>query len=110
MKPRPGVRTNVKGWMENFDNITYDESVEITRGLKKNAALARVVLNLSQKTVDRNSWGTERTFDEYFKHYFKGFHKYLTTVMTQLDAEYFNRMLDEMQAELDAADAEVKAE
>jgi hypothetical protein len=30
--------------------------------------------------------------------------------MTQLDAEYFNKMLDEMQAELDAADAEVKAE
>ena len=110
MRPRPGVQTNVKGWMDNFDNITYDESVEITRGLKKNAGMAQVVLNLSQKTVDRNSWGTDRTFDEYFKHYFKGFHKYLTTVMTQLDAEYFNRMLDEMQAELDAAEVEVKTE
>jgi len=110
MKPRPGVRTNVKGWMDNFDNITYDESVEITRGLKKNAGMAKVVLNLSQKTVDRNTWGTERSFDEYFKHYFKGFHKYLTTVMTQLDAEYFNKMLDEMQAELDAADAEAQTE
>jgi hypothetical protein len=93
--------------MDNFDNITYDESVEITRGLKKNAHMAKVVLNLSKKSVDRNTWGTARTFDEYFKHYFKGFHKYLTTVMTQLDAEYFNAMLDEMQAELDA---EVKAE
>jgi hypothetical protein len=110
MRPRPGVRTNVKGWMANFDNITYDESVEITRGLKKNAGMARVVLNLSKKTVDRNTWGTDRAFDEYFKHYFRGFHKYITEVMLQLDAEYLNSMLDEMQAELDAVDAEVKAE
>ena len=107
MKPRAGVKTNVKGWMDNFNNITYDESVEITRGLKKNAGMAKVVLNLSKKTVDRNTWGTDRAFDEYFKHYFKGFHKYITEVMLQLDAEYLNSMLDEMQAELDS---EVKAE
>ena len=53
--------------------------------------------------MDRNSWGTARSFDEYFKHYFMGYHKYVTTVMTQLDAEYMNTMLDEMQADLDAA-------
>jgi hypothetical protein len=109
MKPRPGVKTNVKGWMDNLENITYDESIEITRGLKKNAALAKVVLNLSNKSVDRNTWGTDRSFDEYFKHYFTGYHQYLTAVMTQLDAEYFNKMLDEMQAEI-AKDEEVPAE
>lgn len=102
MKPRPGVKTNVKGWMDNLDNITYDESIEITRGLKKNSTAAKVVLNLSNKSVDRNTWGTTRSFDEYFKHYFTGYHKYLTAVMTQLDAEYFNKILDEMQAEIDA--------
>jgi hypothetical protein len=112
MKPRPGVKTTVKGWMDDKNNITYDETIEITRGLKKNAAMSKVVLNLSKKTVDRNTWGTERTFNEYFKHYFMGYHKYVTTVMTQLDAEYMNSMLDEMQAELDASkDAqEVSAE
>ena len=100
MKPRPGVRTQVKGWMNNLNNITYDESVEITRG-KKNS-LAKVVLNLSTKTVEYNGWGTERSFDEYFKHFFKGYHQYITAVMSQLDVEYFNKMLDEMQADLDA--------
>jgi len=89
--------------MDNFDNITYDESIEITRGVKKNSSIAKVILNLSKKSVDRNSWGTARSFDEYFKHYFMGYHKYVTTVMTQLDAEYMNSMLDEMQADLDAA-------
>jgi len=36
-----------------------------------------------------------------FKYFFKGYHKYITEVMVKLDAEYFNSMLDEMQAELD---------
>lgn len=89
--------------MDNFDNITYDESIEITRGVKKNSSIAKVILNLSKKSVDRNTWGTARSFDEYFKHYFMGYHKYVTTVMTQLDAEYMNSILDEMQADLDAA-------
>jgi hypothetical protein len=110
MKPRPGVKTNIKGWMDNADNITYDERIEISRGLKKNSAAAKVILNLSDRTIHRNTWGTDRSFDEYFKYYFKGYHQYLTTVMTQLDADYFNEMLDEMQAEIDANKEEVPAE
>jgi len=102
MKPRPGVRTQVKGWMNDLNNITYDESVEITRGKHNKSSSAKVVLNLSQKTIEYNGWGTERSFDEYFKHFFKGYHQYITAVMSQLDIEYFNKMLDEMQAELDA--------
>jgi hypothetical protein len=111
LKPRPGVNTSKKGWMADFANITYDESIEITRGIKKNSQMAKVVLNLSNKSVDRNTWGTDRSFDEYFKHFFTGYHKYVTTVMLQLDAEYLNKMLDEMQATIDAEEtAEVPSE
>jgi hypothetical protein len=102
LKPRPGVNTSKKGWMDNLDNITYDESIEITRGLKKNNTMAKVVLNMSKKTVERNTWGTERSFREYFKHYFTGYHKYVTAVMVQLDADFMNEVLDELQADLDA--------
>lgn len=109
LKPRPGVNTSQKGWMEDFNNITYDESIEITRGIKNNSSMAKVILNLSKKTVDRNSWGTTRSFDEYFKHFFVSYHKYVTAVMTQLDAEYMNKMLDEMQAEIDANKEETQA-
>ena len=96
--------------MDNPENITYDERIEISRGLKKNSSTAKVLLNLSTKSVDRNTWGTTQSFDEYFKYFFKGYHQYLTTVMTQLDAEYFNKMLDEMQAELDSEKEETVAE
>ena len=101
-KARPGVRTSVAGWMNNPDNVQYDERVEITRGQKKSAIQAGVVLNLSKKTVDRNQYGAiQGNFDVFFKYFFKGYHQYITSVMTQLDVEYFNKMLDEMQSELD---------
>jgi hypothetical protein len=106
-KARPGVNTSVKGWMDNPDNLQFDERVEITRGEKKSAIHAGVVLNLSKKSVDRNRYGAlTGNFDEFFKYFFKGYHQYVTQVMTQLDAEYFNKMLDEMQAEYDKEQAE----
>jgi hypothetical protein len=100
-KPKAHVNTTVKGWMSDPANIRYDERVEITRGLKRDNGSAGILLNLSTKTVERNRFGDNKSFDELFKYFFTGYHQYVTTVMTQLDAEYFNRMLDEMQAELD---------
>jgi len=102
MKPRAGVNTTVKGWMDNPNNVRWDERVEITRGLKKDSVHAKVIMDLSNKTVTKNAWGDNKDFDGLFKHFFTGYHQYITTVMTQLDPEYFNKMLDEMQAELDA--------
>lgn len=101
-KPRPGIQTHVKGWMNNQDNIQYDERVEITRGLKKDALSAKIILNLKTKTVERNGWNDTPTFDELFKYFFKGYHQYITSVMAQLDPTYFNQMLDEMQAEINS--------
>ena len=101
-RPKPGVQTQRAGWMNDPDNIRYDERVEITRGLKKDSAHSKIILNLSTKTVAKNGWTEGKSFDELFKYFFKGYHQYITKIMTQLDAEYFNRMLDEMQAELDA--------
>lgn len=106
MKPAPGVNTSAKGWQDNPNNIRYDERVEVTRGLKKDTYSAGIILNLSKKTVERNRFGDNRSFDEMFKYFFKGYNKYITQVMVQLDAEYFNRMLDEMQAEFEAQEKE----
>ena len=97
-KPRRGVNTSVKGWMENTDNLQWDERVEITRGEKNSA-----------KQVSRNRYGGNKSFDEMFKYFFKGYHQYVTQVMTQLDAEYFNKMLDEMQAEINKEEVKDEA-
>jgi hypothetical protein len=99
--PKNHINTSVKGWMSDPNNIRYDERIEITRGVRKNSHDAKILIDLSSKTVSRNSWGDNRNFDDLFKYFFKGYHKYVTEIMTQLDPEYFNHMLDEMQSELE---------
>ena len=105
MKPRPGVNTSKKGWMDDTNNLRYDEKVEITRGLKKNANTAKIVLNFSKKTVDRNSFNENRDFKDLFKYFFAGYHQYMTTVMKQLDPAFMDAIVDELEAEMAAADA-----
>jgi hypothetical protein len=110
MKPRKGVNTSKKGWMDNKDNLQYDEKVEITRGHKKSSALANVILNLSQKTVERNTFNDDRDFRSFFKYYFGGYDQYITAVMKQLDPEYLTSILDELEAEMQQAEADKHAQ
>lgn len=105
MKPRPGVNTSVKGWMSNKDNLQYDERLEITRGIKKNSQLANVILDLTNKTISKNTFNDESDFKSFFKYYFGGYHKYISTVMNQLDPAYLESFLAEVEAEVKAAEA-----
>ena len=52
------------------------------------------------------TWNSNQSFDDHFKYFFIGYNKYLTEVMLQLDAEYLNTMLDQMQADIDKSKAE----
>ena len=101
-KPRDPKKTYIPGYMKDPANHQYDEQVAIQTNLRNKDISAKVVLNLSTKTVERNGFNNNKDFDEMFKYFFKGYHKYVTEVMTKLDAEYFNQMLDEMQSEVDA--------
>jgi hypothetical protein len=114
-KPKRHVKTQVKGWMDHPDNIQWDEKVEITRGLKTRDLHAQVILDLSNKRVERNTYQTGKSFDEIFKYFFANYSDYITKVMAQLDPVYMTSVLDELQAELDNVqpaiiDEEVKAE
>lgn len=110
MKPRKGVNTSKKGWMEDKSNLQYDEKVEITRGHKKSSALANVILNLSQKSVERNTFNDDRDFKSFFKYYFGGYDQYITAVMKQLDPEYLTSILDELEAEMQQAESNTHAQ
>ena len=101
-KPRDPSKTHIPGYMKDPANHQYDEQVQISTRLRKQDVNAKIVVNLSNKTVERNSFNGKKDFDELFKYFFKGYHKYITEVMAKLDPEYFNQILDEMQAELNA--------
>lgn len=108
MKPKPGVNTSVKGWMNDKSNLRYDERVEVTRGLKKDTTAANIILNFSKKTVEKNAFNGDKDFKSLFKYFFGGYHQYITQVMTQLDPEYLTAVLDELEQEMKAAQAEEK--
>jgi len=102
-KPRDPRKTHVPGYMKDPANVQFDEQVQVSARLRnQDLTTAKVIMNLSNKTVDKNSFNGNKNFDELFKYFFKGYHKYITEVMAKLDPEYFNQMLDQMQAELDS--------
>ena len=100
-RPRDPKKTHIPGYMKDPANHQIDEQVQISTRLRKQDVNAKIIINLSDKKVEQNSFNGKKDFNELFKYFFKGYHKYVTEVMSKLDPEYFNFMLDEMQAELD---------
>ena len=43
MKPQPHANTSKKGWMDNPENVRYDEQVAFTRGLRPRDMNAQVM-------------------------------------------------------------------
>jgi len=103
MKPKDHVNTSRKGWKDDPANIRYDEKVEITKGLKnRDASSANVILDLSQLAINRNTFQTDRSFDELFRYYFNNYNKYLIPVMGQLHPDYLDKLAKEIEEEITA--------
>jgi hypothetical protein len=94
-KPKPGVQTQIAGWMKDPKNFQYDERVEFTKGLSsKDQQYAGVVLNLAKKTVVQNRYDAEqRDFDALFKYFLEAYPKEVATVMSELDLEYLKQFI-----------------
>ena len=101
-KPRDPRKTHIPGYMKDPANHQYDEQVAIQTRLKPNDVNAKIIMNLGNKTVESNKFNDNRDFNELFKYFFKGYHKYITEIMSKLDPVYFDKMLDEMKAEHEA--------
>ncbi len=101
-RPRNPRKTHVAGYMKDPANVQYDEQVQISTRLRsKDIQTAKVIIDLTNKEVKQNSFNNNKDFRELFKYFFTGYHKYVTEVMAKLDPEYFNQILDEMQADID---------
>ena len=108
-RPKNPKMTHIPGYMKDPANHQYDEQVQVSTRLRpKDITGAKIIMNLSEKQVQTNSFNGNKNFDELFKYFFKGYHKYITDVMVQLDAEYFNKMLDEMQTEVKDEEAQAQ--
>lgn len=99
-KPKDPKRTKEKGYMKDPANYDYDESINITRGLKtKDELSARVILNLSKQLVFKNTFNESKDFPSLLAHYQEGYPKYINPLLAQLYPEQINDNVDVLSQE-----------
>ena len=90
-KPKDPSRTKEPGYMTNMDNIAYDESINITRGIKTRDQLqASVILNLNKEQVVKNSFRSDADYASLLAHYQEGYPKYINPLLAELYPEVNN--------------------
>jgi len=104
MKPKDHVNTSKKGWMNDPENLRYDEQVSISKGLRTKDMHAQVILNLSDKKVEKNSFETGKSFDEIFRYFLDNYTQYIAQTMAQLDPSYLNAVANVMEQEIKQAE------
>lgn len=87
--------------MDNPDNIQWDEQVEVVRNLRNRDQQAQVILDLRNKTILRNSFQTDKSFDEVFEYFYLNYNDYINKIMSRLDPEYLQNTVDRLQKQLD---------
>ena len=94
-KPKDPHRTKEAGYMKDPANFDYDESINITRGLKaRDQNLASVILNLTDKSVTKNTFNENRDFATLLAHYQEGYPKYINPLIAQLYKDELDESID----------------
>jgi len=86
-RPKNPRLTAQAGYMSNPDNIQWDEQIFIARGYKDRYMQNSVVLDLTEERIVKNSFRSEKTFEDIFKHYHEGFSEYIEQSVNQLNEE-----------------------
>ena len=94
-KPKDPKRTKEAGYMRDPANYDYDESINITRGLKtRDRNLSRVILNLTAQTVEKNTFNENKDFVTLLAHYQSGYPKYINPLLAQLYKDELDESID----------------
>lgn len=84
-RPRNPSQTFKSGYMKDENNIAWDEQVIVTVGLKnKEANMAKVVLNITEQKVVKNSFNNGRDFMELFQYFYNSSPKELSHALQQV--------------------------
>ncbi len=85
-RPKNPKLTAQSGYMSNPNNIIYDEELSIVRGWRDRYIKNSVVLDLTEEKIIKNSFRTEKIFDDLFAHYHEGFGEYIEQTVNELNA------------------------
>jgi hypothetical protein len=83
--PKDPTQTAQSGYITNPDNIEWDERIYITRGLRDKDAKMNVILNLTEQKIVKNSFNTDKTFEEVFTHFYEGYAEYIDDSVNKLN-------------------------
>lgn len=89
LKPKhTRIKTHVKGWMDEKDNVGYDEQIAVTTKLKnKDIYSAKIILDLGNETVVRNAWNNNKNYFELFSYFNEKYKSELAPAINQLNAK-----------------------
>ena len=84
-KPKNPRMTIKAGYMADEDNFRYDEKVQIATKLKPNdLTMSQVILDLKNKKILKNSFQSDKTYDDLIKYYTENYDEYFRTTLGQL--------------------------
>ncbi len=71
-KPKNPKMTRIAGYMSDPNNIVWDERIDVTHGLKdRDRIAAKVIINISEQTVERDGFNSGKSFDELFSYFYE---------------------------------------
>lgn len=104
------VRTARPNWMKQEGSTSWDEQVALTKNLKnKDYTTAKIILDMVNKRVLKNDWGTTKDFGEMFLYFHRGYPQYTTDIMKQIDREYLGTLLPEYRDSIPASSSTISS-
>lgn len=83
--PKDPTQTHKPGYINNPDNMEFQEQLYITRGLRDKDTQNDVVLNLTEEKIVKNTFNSGATFEEILSHYVDGYADYINDSVDKLN-------------------------
>jgi len=99
-RPKDPKMTRIAGYSNQPNNMDYEESINITRGLRdRDLISASVVLNLSQKTVVRNGFNSNRDFPSWLAHFQESYPEHINPIIAELYKDELNETSNDVRSQ-----------
>ena len=83
-RPKNPRQTAKAGYMTNPDNIEYDEHLSMTKGFKDKYLSNHVILDLTEQKLVKNSFNTNRNFEDVFGHFMQNYEEHIKSSLKKL--------------------------
>ena len=93
-RPKNPRQTSQAGYMSNPDNVEYDEHLSMTKGFKDKYLSNHVILDLTEQKLIKNSFNSNRNFEDVFGHFMQNYEEHIKNSIQQLTGVNINTDLE----------------